>query len=61
MAKLTAPDSMALRAEIVARLKREHPKKLTEFEFEEAQKVIRSLRKCRQTLERLGFEFEDAP
>lgn len=59
--KLQAPDSMNLRVEIVARLKPEHPRQLTQFEFEEAQKAIAALRRCRRKLERLGFQFEDKP
>lgn len=59
--KLQAPDSMSLRAEFVARLKPEHPKKLSKRNFEETQKIIGTLRRARRTLERLGFEFEDLP
>jgi hypothetical protein len=52
---------MALRNEIVARIQPKHPHPLTQFEFESAQKVIRSLRRQRETLERLGFTFIDRP
>lgn len=59
--QLQAPDSMKLRLELVARMKPEHPHRLTEHGFKEVQKVIGTLRRARQKLERLGFYFEDKP